>query len=149
MLGLSCCSGSSPVAVPGLLIVLASLVAEHGLSGKWASVIKSRGLGTRGSQGLPGSRAQARLLWRLGLVATQHVGFSRIRDGTHVSCISRWILYHWAIRETWGWWGGLKISMGEDQGHHEAWVKIWGDARQQKEALRWNWGEVKTLCQVM
>ena len=35
----------------------------------------------------------------------------------------------------------LKISMGEDHGYHEAWVKIWGDARQQKEGLRWNWGE--------
>ena len=27
------------------------------------------------------------------------MGSSWTRDGTHVSCISRWILYHWAIRE--------------------------------------------------
>ena len=26
-------------------------------------------------------------------------GSSRPRDGTHVSCIGRWILYHWATRE--------------------------------------------------
>ena len=42
--------GYSLVAVPGLLIVVASLVAEHGLQGKWASVIETRGLGTWGSQ---------------------------------------------------------------------------------------------------
>ena len=29
-----------------------------------------------------------------GLVASQHVGSSQIRDQTHVSCIGRWILYH-------------------------------------------------------
>ena len=28
-----------------------------------------------------------------------HVGSSRIRDGTHVSCIGRWVFYHWATRE--------------------------------------------------
>ena len=35
----------------------------------------------------------------MGLVAPQHVGSSRIRDQTHVSCIGRWIHYHWATRE--------------------------------------------------
>ena len=35
----------------------------------------------------------------MGLTAPQHVGSSRIRDQTCVSCIIRWILYHWASRE--------------------------------------------------
>lgn len=40
--------------------------------------------------------------------------------------------------------------MGEDQGHHEGWVKTWGDARQLKEALRWEVGRNDgTFCQVM
>ena len=35
-----------------------------------------------------------------GLVAPQQrAGSSRIRDQTHVSCVSRWILYHQATRE--------------------------------------------------
>ena len=34
-----------------------------------------------------------------GLVALWHVRFSWIRDKTHVSCIGRWILYHWATWE--------------------------------------------------
>ena len=34
-----------------------------------------------------------------GLVALQHVGFSRIRDGTCVTCIGRQTLTHCAIRE--------------------------------------------------
>ena len=44
-------------------------------------------------------RAQGQQLWRMGLVAPRHVGSSRTRDWTHVSCISSWILYHWATRE--------------------------------------------------
>ena len=35
----------------------------------------------------------------MGLVAPHHVGSCRIRDQTHVSCIGRQILYHWATRE--------------------------------------------------
>ena len=35
--------------------------------------------------------------WVHGLSCS--VGSSWIRDQTHVSCIGRWILYHWAIRE--------------------------------------------------
>ena len=34
-----------------------------------------------------------------GLVAPQHVASSWIRDRTRVSCIGRWIPYHWATRE--------------------------------------------------
>ena len=32
-------------------------------------------------------------------VVLRHVGSSRIRDPTHISCTGSWILYHWAIRE--------------------------------------------------
>ena len=35
----------------------------------------------------------------MGLVAPQHVVSAQTRDWTCVSCIARWILYHWAIRE--------------------------------------------------
>ena len=45
-------------------------------------------------------------LWSRGSIAlahwlscSLHVGSSWIRDGTHVSCIGRWILYHRATRE--------------------------------------------------
>ena len=34
-----------------------------------------------------------------GLVAPRHVESSQIRNRSHVSCIGRWILYHWATRE--------------------------------------------------
>ena len=35
----------------------------------------------------------------MGLVAPLHVGSSPIRDQTHISCIGRWMPYHWATRE--------------------------------------------------
>jgi len=48
----------------------------------------------------PGSRAPLlSSLWNMGLVAFRHVGSSWTRDRTHVSCIGRWILYHWATSE--------------------------------------------------
>ena len=37
----------------------------------------------------------------MDLAARQHVGPSLSRDRTRVSCIARWILYHWATREAW------------------------------------------------
>ena len=46
----------------------------------------------------PDSR-EAQQLWRVGLVALQHVESPQIRDRTQVSCIGRWILSHWATRE--------------------------------------------------
>ena len=61
MLDLCCWGGFSlvaasggyfPVAVHRLLIVLASLVAEHGLQGMQAPVVESCGLSNRGSQAL-------------------------------------------------------------------------------------------------
>ena len=38
-------------------------------------------------------------MWHIGLSAPLHVESSRIRDPTHVSCISRQILNHWTTRE--------------------------------------------------
>ena len=85
VLGLCCCAGFSLVAVsrgysivaePGLLIVVAFLSAEQGS--------RARGLQS---------------LRRMGSVALLYVGSSRIRGQTCVSCVGRWILYHWAITE--------------------------------------------------
>lgn len=51
------------------------------------------------------------------------------------------------VRRLFVMWG---LKMGEDQGHQEGWVKTWGDARQLKEALRWEVGRNEgTFCQVM
>lgn len=50
------------------LTEVASLVADHGLQSVGSAVVAHR------------------------LVAPRHVGSSRIRDGTHVPCIGRWIL---------------------------------------------------------
>ena len=77
VLGLCCCvgfslvaasGGHSPVVVCGLLIAVASLVAEHGLQSLW----------------FPGSRAQARQLQHRGLAAPWHVGSSQTMEGTCV-----------------------------------------------------------------
>ena len=48
---------------------------------------------------LPGSTAQAPQLWCMLSAVLWHVGSSQLRDRTHVSCIGRVILYHWATRE--------------------------------------------------
>ena len=62
---------SSLVAIPGLLIAMASLVAELGLWRVQASIVVVRGLSCLG-----------------------HVEASRTRDQTRVTCIGRQILYH-------------------------------------------------------
>ena len=85
----SCCErGLLFVVVSRLLIVVASLVAEHGLQ-------------ARGLQQLwhAGSRAQAQQLWRTGLVAPRHVGSSQTRARTRVPCIGRHILNQCTTRE--------------------------------------------------
>jgi len=51
----------------------------------------------------PGHRAQAQHSWVMGLVAPRHVGSSQTRDRTHVSSISRQVLYLWATREALAW----------------------------------------------
>ena len=78
----------SLLVVLRFLLAVAAFVVEHGLWGMQDSVV-----------GLVGSRAQAQQLWHTGLVAPQHVGSSQTRDRTHVCCIDRQILYHWATRE--------------------------------------------------
>ena len=81
VLGLPCCTLAFSfcrewellfVVVLWFLIAVASLVAEHGLWGSWASAV--------GAQ---------------GLVALWHVGSSQSRVQTCVPCIGRWILHHW------------------------------------------------------
>ena len=92
VLGLQCCVGFSLDAgsrgccrvtmLHGLLMTVASLVADHRLSScsPWA--------------------LEHRLsMWCTGLVALGHVGSPQTRDGTHVSCIGRQILCHWTTRE--------------------------------------------------
>ena len=69
--------GLSPVAVSGLLVTMASLVAEHGLQGSSASVVVA-------AQGL-----SCPVAW----------GASWTRDQTGVPCIARQILNHWTTRE--------------------------------------------------
>ena len=78
VLGLHCWVGFSLVVVSGgySLVSVTSLVADHGLC----------------MHGL-------QQLWCTGLVVSQHVGSSRIRDRNRVSFIGRWILYHWAPGE--------------------------------------------------
>ena len=74
-----------------LLLLLWSTGSRHaGFSscGMWAQQLQ-----------FAGSRAQAQQLWRMGLVAPQHVGSFRTRAQTHVPCIGRWILNHCATRE--------------------------------------------------
>ena len=95
VLALQCRTGSSQVVASWGY----SLVAVGG-SSSWCLLVVEQGLWGAGSVGAaPGSRAQAHDLRRIRLVAPQHVGSSQIRDQTRVSCLSKWIVYHWAIRE--------------------------------------------------
>ena len=87
--------GLLSVAVRRLLIVVASLVVEHGLQARglqklWCadSVVVARGPQSTGS-----------VVVAHGLVALRHVGSSRTRDQTRVPYIGRWILNHCATRE--------------------------------------------------
>ena len=80
--------GHSLVVVPGLLIAVASLVAEHRLWGVWASVVVVSGLCSTDSE-----------VAEHTLSCSLHVVSSWTRDWSHVSCTGRWILYQWATRE--------------------------------------------------
>ena len=74
--------------VCGLLTAVASLVVVHGLQGTWAQQFQ-----------LTGYRVWAQQLWPMGLAAPWHVASPWTSDGTRISCIDRWILYHWTTRE--------------------------------------------------
>ena len=96
-LGLRCCvlalsscgeQGLLFVAVRGLLVAVAPLIAEHGLQAHRLQQLW-----------LVSSRAQAQQLWHTGLVALRHVGSSWTKARTRVPCIVRWILNYCATRE--------------------------------------------------
>ena len=98
-LGLHCCAWAFSsrgerrllfIVVCGLLIAVASLVAEHGLQVSGLQQVW-----------LADSRAQAQQLWHTGLVALQQLicSLSRTRARTCVPCIGRQILNHCATRE--------------------------------------------------
>ena len=100
-----CCTGFSLVEASGgyslivmsrPLTVVASLVAEHRLWSVWASVAIAHGLSHCASQA-PSHRLNSCGAW--ALVALRHGGSSPIRGQTRVSCIGKWIPYHWATRE--------------------------------------------------
>ena len=94
---------------------LSLVVASRGYAGCGARASHCGGFSCRGAQALgcegvsscgtwapklwlTGSRAQALQSWYTGLVATWHMGFSRIRDQTRVPCIGRRIHNDWATR---------------------------------------------------
>ena len=87
--------GLSLVAVSGGLLSSCGMQASHcgGFSFGGASI----GSGCTGFHSC--SRAWGQWVWCKGLGAPRHVGSSWISVGTHVSCIGRQILYHWATRE--------------------------------------------------
>ena len=84
-LGLRCCAqafsscgerGLLFISMCGLLVVVASLVAEHQLYGAWASAVVALRLSSYGSP--------AQQLWHTGLIAQRHEGSSWTRDRTCV-----------------------------------------------------------------
>ena len=103
LLSLLCSLGFSLVVASGGCSSCSTLASHRG---GFSCVARPLGHGGFSSCGtwvqslwFPSSRAQAQELWCTGLVAPWHVGSSWIRDQTLVSCIGRWILYHWATRE--------------------------------------------------
>ena len=82
----------SLVAVHGLLVAMASPLAEHRLR---EPELSNCGTWTQqsGSPALE-HRLNSCSFSNTGLVALQHVGSSQIRNPTHVSCIGKWMLYH-------------------------------------------------------
>ena len=71
--------GFSLAAVLGLLVAVASFAAEQ-----WLLLLRSTG-----------SRAWVSVVLVQGLLAPRHVGSSRTRHWTCVSCLGRQIRYHW------------------------------------------------------
>ena len=88
------------VAVRGLSLV----VASGDYSSLWCAdfsfqwLLLLRSTGSRRA-GFSSCGMQAQELWRMGLVASRHMGSSRTRDWTHVPCTGRQILNHCATRE--------------------------------------------------
>ena len=65
-----------------------------GFSLQWLLLLQSTGSRLKGSSSCG---TQAQQLWRMGLVAPRHVGYSRTRDQTCVPCIGRQILFFFLI----------------------------------------------------
>ena len=80
-------------AMCGLLISVASLLAEHSLWGTQASAAVAS---VTAACGLSAHRLRS---CGHSLNASQHVGFSQTRDQTSVPCIARWILNYWTTWE--------------------------------------------------
>ena len=104
VLGLSCCARAfSSCGKWGLLFIAVCRLSLRWLLLLWSMGSRRTGFtscGTRAQQlWLVGSRTQAQQLWLTGLVAPRHVGSSRTRARTCVSCIGRRILNHCATRE--------------------------------------------------
>ena len=96
VLGLCCCMGFSPGAGSR---EYSSCSAQASQCDSF-SCCGAQALGHVGSVVVAaGSIAQAQELWRMGIVALWHVGFSRIRNQTAVSSIGRQTLYNWTTRE--------------------------------------------------
>ena len=102
VLSLCCCAGFSLVAASGGYPRCAP--ASHcggfscgGVQARGRMVLSSCSTWAQQLQ-FPGSRAPAQWLC-MSWVALQWVGSSWTRDGNHVSCIGRQLLYHWATRK--------------------------------------------------
>ena len=92
------CSGSS---LPGAGFSLLAVSRGDSSCGAWAFFIAvASRVAEQGPKALGFSSCSSWALeHRLSSCAAWQMGSSRIRDRTRVSCIGRWILYHWAIRE--------------------------------------------------
>ena len=88
VLGLCYYSGFSLVVVHGLLIGVTSCCGAQALG--------PAGFNSRGSGAL---EHRLSTCGPQALVALWHVRSSWARDWTRVSCVGRWVLYHWAARE--------------------------------------------------
>ena len=104
VVGLCCCAwvfsscsgwGLLFVVVPGLFIVVMSLVAKHRPQEQGLQLLKPVGSAVVA----PGLPALAQQLWYTNSVAPQHVGSSWTGGRTAVPCTTRRILNHWTTRE--------------------------------------------------
>ena len=78
-----------------------SLLRAWAFSGCGSSSFSGGFLWSTGARctGFSGHDMWPRQLWRMGLIAPQRVGSSRIRGGTHVPCTGRQILIHCATKD--------------------------------------------------
>ena len=87
VLGLCCCIWASAAASEGATLQLQCA----GFSLQRLLLLQSTG---SRHTGFHSCCTWVQQLWPMGVVTSPHVGCSRIRDQTHVSCIGRQILYH-------------------------------------------------------